>query len=210
LVDNPEDPDNPIVYWGLRQLLSSRMYWYDQCTTNRLRVCEDGPVQKVLGKLAQRNGKKLVESVLNVFDTNDLIIDSEVPINPRTALKNHTDIGDVDVLVIDTSTKTIYSLECKSMAPSRNIKEMIGEIDKLLGSGSEKGWIDKHLERDKWLKANLNKLSTKYSLDLSDYTVKSFFVTQEDMLTPYLKTRQLAIPFISLYNLKGNGLEAFN
>ncbi|UPZ35534.1 SEC-C domain-containing protein [Sphingobacterium sp. PCS056] len=210
LVDNPEDPDNPIVYWGLRQLLSSRMYWYDQCTTNRLRVREDGPVQKVLGKLAQRNGKKLVESVLNVFDTNDLIIDSEVPINPRTALKNHTDIGDVDILVIDTSTKTIYSLECKSMAPSRNIKEMIGEIDKLLGSGSDKGWIDKHVERDKWLKANLNKLSIEYSLDLSDYTVKSFFVTQEDMLTPYLKTRQLAIPFISLYNLKGNGLEAFN
>jgi len=208
LVDNPEDPDNPVVYWGFRQLLSSRMYWYDQCTTNRLRVREDGPVQKVLGKLAQHNGKRLVESVLNEFDTDDLVIDSEVPINPKSDLKNDTDIGDVDVLVLDTSTKTVYSLECKSMAPSRNIKEMIGEVDKLFGSDSEKGWIDKHVDRDSWLKANLNQLSTKYDLDLSDYNVKSFFVTQEDMLTPYLKTRKLAMPFITLYSLKENGLDS--
>jgi hypothetical protein len=208
LVDNPEDPNNPIVYWGFRQLLSSRMYWSDQCTTNRLRVSEEGPVQKVLGKLAQQNGKRLVESVLAEFNTDDLIIDSEVPINTKSDLKNDTDIGDVDVLVIDTSTETIYSLECKSMAPSRNIKEMIGEVDKLFGSDSEKGWIDKHVERDTWLKANLDQLSTKYGLDLSDYTVKSLFVTQEDMLTPYLKTRQLAMPFVTLYDLKEKGLDA--
>lgn len=208
LVDNPEDPNNPMVYWGFRQLLSSRMYWYDQCTTNRLRVSEDGPVQRVLGKLAQHNGKRLVESVLNEFDTDDLIIDSEVPINPKSDLNNETDIGDVDVLVIDTSTKIIYSLECKSMAPSRNIKEMIGEVDKLFGSDSEKGWIDKHIGRDTWLKANLNQLGIKYGIDLSDYTLKSFFVTQEDMLTPYLKTRQLAIPFVTLYSLKERGLDA--
>jgi SEC-C motif-containing protein len=206
LVDNPEDQNNPTVYWGFRQLLSSRMYWYDQCTTNRLRVSEGGPVQKVLGKLAQHSGKRLVESVLNEFDTDDLIIDSEVPINPKSDLKHDTDIGDVDVLVIDTSTKTIYSLECKSMAPSRNIKEMIGEVDKLFGSDSEKGWIDKHVERDTWLKANLTQLSTKYGLNLSEYTVRSFFVTQEDMLTPYLNTRKLAMPFVTLYSLKENGL----
>lgn len=208
LVENPEDTNNPTIYWGFRQLLSSRMYWYDQCTTNRLRVSEEGPVQKVLGKLAQRNGKRLVESVLNEFDTDDLIIDSEVPINPKSELKHDKDIGDVDVLIIDASTKTIYSLECKSMAPSRNIKEMIGEVDKLFGNDSEKGWIDKHVERDTWLKGNLDQLGTKYSLDLSEYTVMSYFVTQEDMLTPYLKTRQLAMPFVTLYNLKENGLDA--
>lgn len=208
LVDNPEDPDNPTVYWGFRQLLSSRMYLYNQCTTNRLRVSEDGPIQKVLGKLAQQNGKRLVESVLAEFNTDDLIIDSEVPINTKSELKHDKDIGDVDILVIDTSSKIVYSLECKSMAPSRNIKEMIGEVDKLFGSDSEKGWIDKHVERDTWLKGNLDQLGTKYRIDLSDYAVKSFFVTQEDMLTPYLKTRQSAMPFVTLYDLRGNGLDA--
>lgn len=208
LVDNTKEPNNPIVYCGFRQLLSSRMYWYDQCTTNRLRVRENGPVQKVLGKLSQQNGKRLVKSVLAQFNSAALIIDSEVPINTKSELKHDKDIGDIDVLVIDTSSKIIYSLECKSMAPSRNIKEMISEVDKLFGSTSEKGWIEKHVERDKWLKENLEQLSRKYRFDLSKYIIKSYFVTQEDMLTPYLKTRQTPIPFISLYDLKEYGINA--
>jgi hypothetical protein len=166
-------------------------------------------VQKVLGKLSNQNGKKLVKSVLDELSTDNLIIDSEVPINTKSELRHDKDIGDVDVLVIDNSSKTIYSLECKSMAPSRNIREIIGEVDKLFGSDSEKGWIEKHVGRDTWLKGNLDKLGRKYGLNLSEYAVKSYFVTQEDMLTPYLKTRQLAMPFVTLYNLKENGLDVF-
>src|SRR5690606_14657472 len=113
-----DNPNNPIVYWGFRQLLSSRAYLYDQCMTNRLRVTNEGPVQKVLGKLIQQNGKRLVQSVLAEFNTGNLIIDSEVPINTRSQLKHDKDIGDIDVLVIDSASKFIYSLECKSMAPS--------------------------------------------------------------------------------------------
>ncbi len=208
VVDNAEAPDNPIIYWGFRQLLTSRMYLFDQCTTNRLRVTEDGPVQKVLGKLAQQNGSRLVKSILEEVGSDELIIDSEIPINPKSALKHNKDIGDVDVLVIDATAKIIYSLECKSMAPSRNIKEMVEEVGKLFGSDSKKGWIEKHDERDSWLKSNLDLLGAKYKLDLSDFTVRSFFITQEDMLTPYLTTRQSALPFVTLYKLKEKGLKA--
>ena len=210
VVDNPKAPDNPTIYWGFRQLLTSRMYLFDQCTTNRLRVTEDGPVQKVLGKLAQQNGSGLVQSVLEEVGGDELIIDSEVPINPKSALKHDKDIGDVDVLVIDAPEKVIYSLECKSIAPSRNIKEMVEEVGKLFGSDSKKGWIEKHVERDAWLKSNLDLLGAKYELDLSGFTVRSCFITQEDMLTPYLTTRQSALPFVSLYMLKERGMDVFN
>lgn len=209
VVDNPEDPNDPTLYWGFRQLLASRMYLVDQCNTNRLKVTENGPVQKVLGKLAQRNGSQLVQSVLEEVSSDELIIDSEVPINPKSALKHDKDIGDVDVLAIDTTTKVIYSLECKCMAPSRNIKEMVEEVGKLFGSDSKKGWIEKHVDRDTWLKNNLNLLGVKYNLDLSGYSVRSYFVTQEDMLTPYLTTRQLPLPFVTFYNLKEKGLGSF-
>lgn len=209
VVVNTESADNPLIYWGLRQVLVSRLYLNDQCRTNRLRVPENGPIQKVLGKLIQHNGAELVKSVFNEVEGENIIVDSEVPINPKSFLKNDKDIGDVDVLVIDPNAKTIYSLECKSMAPSRNIKEMVEEVGKLFGSDSKKGWIDKHVERDEWLKNNLELLGKKYQLDLSGYSVKSFFITQEDMLTPFLTTRPAAIPFLSLYTLKEKGLDAF-
>lgn len=209
VVVDTESADDPLIYWGLRQVLVSRLYLNDQCRTNRLRVPEDGPIQKVLGKLSQHNGTELVKSVFREVEGENLIVDSEVPINPKSFLKNDKDIGDVDVLVIDPNTKTIYSLECKSMAPSRNIKEMVEEVGKLFGSDSKKGWIDKHVERDEWLKNNLELLGQKYQIDLSGYIIKSFFITQEDMLTPFLTTRPTAIPFLSLYTLKEKGLDAF-
>ena len=208
VIDNPEDPNNPSLYWGFRHLLASRMYLQDQCTTNRLRVTDDGPVKGVLGKLTQHKGSQLVRSVLEELVDDEFTIDSEVPINPKSELKHDKDIGDVDVLVIDKRSKTIYSLECKSMAPSRNIKEMVEEVNKLFGSNSTKGWIDKHVERDSWLKNNLDQLGAKYRLDLSDYTVKSFMITREDMLTPYLTTRPSALPFVTLYTLKEKEFEA--
>jgi len=207
VVSNPDNSEDPIIYWGFRQLLSSRMYLFDQCMTNRLRVVEKGAIQKALGKLIQINGTNLVKYVLDELENDQLIIDSEVFINTKSELKADKDIGDVDVLVIDQSSKIIYSLECKSMAPSRNIKEMVEEVNKLFGSNSKKGWIDKHVGRDEWLKNNLDQLGNKYKLDLSKYTVKSFFITQEDMLTPYLKTRTLKLPFVSLPNLKEKGIE---
>ena len=206
VVDNANLPDDPTIYWGFRQLLICRQYLYDQCTTNRLRVLEDGPVQKVLGKLAQQRGNRLATSVLREVESDNLVIDNKVPINPKSKLKNDKDIGDIDVLVFDPSIKTIYSLECKSMAPSRNIKEMVEEVSKLFGSESKKGLIDKHVERDTWLKNNLDLLGVTYGLNLSGFTIRSFFVTNEDMLTPYLTTRKSAIPFISLYTIKEKGL----
>jgi len=207
-LDNPDDPSNPIIYWGYRQLLASRIYLYDQCITNRLRVADNGPIEKVLGKIAQHKGKKLVESVIQELGYKNLIIDSEVEIRPNSTLFHEKDIGDVDVIIIDKSATTIYSLECKSLAPSRNIKEMIEEVGKLFGSDNKKGMLDKHLERDLWLKDNLDLLGAKYKLDLSGYKVSSFFITQEDMLTPYLKNRHIPIPMITLYDLKERGLDA--
>ena len=110
---------------------------------------------------------------------------------------------------IFTSTPLgIKVFENKSSTPSSSIKEMIEEVGKLFGNNSKKGWIEKHVERDAWLKSNPDLLGAKYKLDLSGFTVRSFFITQEDMLTPYLTTRQSALPFVTLYTLKEKGLDA--
>jgi len=207
-LNDPSSPDNPIMYWGFRQLLSSRVYFQEQCESGRFKCIEGGPVQNVLGKFANKKGTSLLLSVLSEVGSQGLIIDSELFIGPNHLFKNDKDIGDIDVLLIDQTAKTIYSLECKSMAPSRNIKEMVEEVSKLFGSESEKGWIQKHVERHIWIEANLDQLSIKYKIDLSEYEVQSFMVTREDMLTPYLKNRKSDLPFITLYELKEIGMAA--
>jgi hypothetical protein len=207
LVDSDNANDSPIAYWGPRQILQSKITLADQCQSDRLRVFEGSEVQKVLGKFANKRGKKLVNKIVSLINSVGLIIDTDVYIGPNHSLKNNIEIGDIDVLVIDPTNRIFLSLECKSMSPSRNIKEMVEEVAKLFGSNSEMGWIDKHVRRHEWVEANRDQISTKYKIDISDFKIKSFFITNEDMLTPYLRKQILKIPFITSYEIEQEGYD---
>lgn len=207
IVDGEQNKEKKIVFWGARQLLLSRMYLADQCQSDRLRVKEDSKVKKELGKFAQKRGDNLVKEIISYIDPEGLIIDTDVFISPNGFLKNDEDIGDIDVLIISPESKTFLSIECKSMTPSRNIKEMIEEISKIFGSSeSDKGWMSKHVRRHEWIEQNRKQISDKYNIDISDFKIKSFFVTQEEMLTPHLKKQSLPMPVISSYDVKEAGL----
>jgi hypothetical protein len=197
------------VYWGARQVLASRIYLAEQCQSDRLRVLKNSvAIKGALGEFAKLRGDQLVKNIVASIDPKGLIIDQERFIGPQYEFKHTTDIGDIDVLIIDINTKIIYSLESKSMSPSRNIKEMIEEISKLFGSGSDKGWIQKHMERHDWIEKNMDQLAKKYNVDLTGFKVKSFFVTEEDMLTPYLRKMSLPLPFVTKYDLENRGFDA--
>jgi hypothetical protein len=207
IVDSEKSLESKVVYWGVRNLLDSRIYLAGQFYSDRLRVFENSNVKRLLGKFANERGEALVKKIKNSIDPDGLIIENDVFIGPSYSLKNNIDIGDIDILIIDTKKKIIFSIECKSMSPSRNIKEMIEEVQKLFGSNSEMGWIDKHLRRHEWLLANRDQLSNKYKIDVSDFEIKSVFVTNEDMLTPYLRKQKLPIPFMTSYEFEKEGYE---
>ena len=196
------------AYWGARQMLSSRIYLAEQCQLDRFRVLKgEKAVKKVLGEFAQIRGDALVKKVVDAIDSTDLFVVTDQFIGPKNEheLKNVKLIGDIDVLIIDQQLKRVSSLECKAMAPSRNIREMVEESGKLFGSPEKKGWIDKHMERDEWLKNNLHQITEKYGIDVTGYEVQSYFVTEEDMLTPYLREMDLPLPFLSSYAIEKEG-----
>ncbi|UUC47171.1 YecA family protein [Flavobacterium cerinum] len=205
LVIVDEDGDST-AYWGVRQMLQCRMTWVQQLLSGRFRSSDGSEVSKAIGKFANERGDELVKAVVKSIDPTNLIIDTDAYIKPK-ALLNHTeDIGDVDVLIIDQTNKILYSLECKSMSPSRNVKEMIEEVTKLFGeNSSDKGWIEKHMTRHVWLENNLSTVGKVYNIDMTGFKVKSFFVTNEEMLTPHLRKEALPLPFITLYDLEKNG-----
>jgi hypothetical protein len=208
LVDAGSPAGNKDVYWGVRQLLSSRRYYVEQLYSDRFRVFENSEVKKVLGKFAQERGDALVKKITDSISSDKLVIDRDVYIGPGHSLKNDTDIGDIDILIIDESNKVLFSLESKSMSPSRNIKEMVEEVEKLFGGKSEKGWIAKHVRRHEWIELNRSQISKKYGINLSDFKIVSIFITNEDMLTPYLKKQTLPIPFITSYEIEQGGYKA--
>lgn len=205
IVDAPDG--NDFVYWGSRHLLQSRIYLADQILTNRLRVNEKSALSSALGKIAGDNGNSLVGKVLASIKPKDIFIEQEQFIGPRHVLKNDDDIGDIDILIIDKIRKIVFSLECKNFAPSRNIKEMIEEVNKLYGDDTDLGLIGKHQRRHEWIKDNREKITAQYGIDISDFEIVSLFVTNEDMFTPHLKKDDLEMPFVSSYDIEENGYD---
>ena len=203
-----EDGSEKIAYWGPRAILDSRSYLMDQCTSDRLRVFDDSKIKSALGQFAQERGNALVKRVVDAIDLTEYIYRTDVYIGPKHDLENETLIGDIDVMIIDSIQKVFYSIECKSISPSRNIKEMIEEVDKLFGSDNTVGWIGKHMRRHEWLEKNKDVVTKKYCIDISSYRIKSIFVTQENMITPHLKKESLQLPFITIYDIEKNGFQA--
>lgn len=197
---------NETVSWGPRQLVQSQIYFIDQLVSGRFRNPNGSKVSSAIGKFAQDRGNALVTGVIKAIDPMGLIIDHDVFINEGAPFFHNKDIGDIDVLVIDEANRIVFSLECKSMSPSRNGKEMVEELSKLFAG--DDAWVDKHLKREVWLKTNLDKLGNEYKIDLTGFEVKSFFVTDEEMITPHVKKGMLPMPFVTLYEIDREGIEA--
>jgi len=196
-----------MVYWGPRQCLRSKVTTADQMVSDRFKAL---PTQKnikaALGRFAKERGDRLVDAIdkgLKRDAPANVLIRQEQFISPSGIMRYHTDIGDVDELVIDPNVKMIYSVESKAISPSRSIKEMVEEVDKLLNE--KDGWVKKHMTRHEWLKANLSQVSEVYKIDVTDYQVKSIFVTEENMLTPHLKHVGLPLPFLTRYDIEATG-----
>lgn len=189
--------------WGIRQLFLSRLYLYPSITSGRFRSIEKGAMDAFLGKQANARGIKLVEEIKNVLSIErSLKIETEVLIRKSSEFYSEKDLGDIDILVIDTNNKIIFSLECKSIAPTRNLKEIFDESEKLYKNDN---YIEKHLNRHEWLEKNIDKVSKKFTLNLSQFEVHSVFVTAESMFTPILKGDEIEMPFISQFELESQG-----
>ncbi|WP_190924719.1 hypothetical protein [Hymenobacter armeniacus] len=203
---NETAPDDPIIYWGFRQVLLSRRNWGSQIHENRFRVTQGSAVDTELGSIASRRGTILVRKVEEWLQGENRVVRTEVLMNSIAQTTLDPDLGDIDVLVIDLISRVVYSIECKYMAPSRNMHEMAQELDKLFGSD---GWVPKHVRRHEWLDSHLTELGRYCGLDLQSFVLHSLIVTAEDMLTPYLRTREMMLlPFVTLYEIEREGLVA--
>ncbi len=202
--------EEPSIYYGFRQVMVAAMYVRHMIFEARLRVPDGSRLDKALGKRANKRGEEFVQEVLQTLSSigsESIVVDEEVDIKPNKQFHADKDLGDIDVLVIDTHNKMIFSIECKKMLAGKNPKEMVEEADKLIGKGND-GWISKHVKRDEWLKDNIDLVESRYNLDLSGFTVKSLFMTSEALSSSFTKKNELALPFTTIYHLRRDGIQA--
>jgi hypothetical protein len=197
------------LYFGFRHMLATASHLEYLLFEGRLKVKDSGALDKYLAKINKEKGDFFREEVFDELskNTNFKVIPYEVTIKPDGHLVADRDYGDIDVLCIDPLKKIIYSIECKNTVSARVIHEMKTEIDKYLGRNGNDGMIEKHVERDQWLKGNIEQLD-QFIEDANTFKLKSFILTSQDIPLPYIKGEELKLPMLSYSKLLIKGHQA--
>jgi hypothetical protein len=204
---NPKD--GKIYYsFGFRHLIESAEYLESLLRTGRLKSKDGGKLNALLSKVNKEKGDNFRDYAKEWIKANTSleVTDYEVEIDVDGHLICDKNLGDIDILAVDKTTKTIYSIECKNTVGARAIHEMKSEMDNYLGRDGSPGMIEKHVIRDKWLKENVEQLRRFVKLNDEDkINIKSLVLTSKDIPTIYLASGRLPLPMISFPKLKREG-----
>ncbi len=134
--------------------------------------------------------------------------DWEVKISTDGNLTADKNYGDIDVMAYDANRKILFAIECKNTEKARNIREMKTELGKYFGLPGEKkkGYIQKHIDRDRWLKDNYDQVKNYVDKD-NDFEIKSIIMTSEVIPLSYISKLHLELPILAFSQLKSRGID---
>ena len=204
LVIVPAPGGDSTVYWGTRHIYQVGLVLISHTLSGRYKVTSP-EMRQLIGKTLDEEGHAFRKEVSKWFEgTLTWDVFSEVSIAPDGPLKAETNLGDVDVMLIDRGSRRLFAIECKHLVIARTPYEIYGEVRKLLEGNPS--LVERHVRRHEWLTENVVKLKAAYSLDSERWTIVSLIVTSEQIPTTYVKTIPLPVlPFTRLRR-EGSGV----
>ncbi|MDW3193044.1 MAG: hypothetical protein R8G66_11790 [Cytophagales bacterium] len=199
LIQFHEADNETSILWTPRHVDRSWRYLINLLIAGRFKAPAGSALNRSISKISQKRGKKLQKEAFNILkEFNFSVLEEEVEINQKSRLKSKINLGDIDILLIDKNSKSLFSIECKKTEPARNPREMIGEVDKYFDE-----YFPKHQKRHDWLVINKKEVFNAYGIDFKEYSIYSLFLTNEALSLQFI--RELPMPMISLYDLKTKG-----
>lgn len=179
------------VLWGPRHLYTAQTYLVELCLSGRLKA-HTPQMQRLMSTFSRTQGK--------VF--NDMVAELLAPVPGmilRTRVKKvgelrvvdteGLDLGDIDVLAIDSERKRVWVIECKNLAAGRMPQEVANEIEDFFPKKpGKRSIIEKHQRRATWVQKHLNAVLTFVGVESRGrWTVEPLIVVDEELLAPYLQ-----------------------
>lgn len=192
------------VVFGMRQAFESAEYFYELCTSARLRA-QTRPLQHAIGAIRDRNTHAFVERVANHYRAipGTVVAIGVKKIGGRRIARPSGDLlGDIDVLVLWPTEQRILSAEVKDLAVARTPNELDRQLEEIFATrGGRLARAAVHVERTDYLRAHVAELLTDLGIvdDGRAWTVEPLMVTSRELLTHHLI--EAPIPVISFREL---------
>lgn len=180
------------LFWGRRSVIQAATYLECLVETGRVKCPRSNEMKKLKGKIADRRGKLFgLELSREIAKLSRYL--SRIAVKrfdkQRMTRDNGEDIGDVDVAVLDITTKTFFPVEAKSLTVAKTPNELKNELDDLFDTKSRESAVNRHLERVEWLNAHIGAVLQEFGIyneDVSQWTIKPIMVLEGNLLSRYL------------------------
>ena len=121
-------------------------------------------------------------------------------------LKMPRELGDIDVLVIDSAKRQITAVECKDLALARTPQELSSQLEGLMGGAehSQGALTTRHGSRVTWVRENVADVLAHFGVATPDgWQVRGMFVVDEPLFATHL--RDIGMEVVSIESLHANG-----
>lgn len=210
LVTCKDESGDDYLYYGYRHLVSYLDHLFYLIYNGKLPERKSQKMRDYMGAILGVKGTPFRNEAKDWFRKNSKleVIEHEIPIYKLSGNDKDRELGDIDLLVIDTVNKVLYPIECKHKSGARNILEMKREMDDFFGrDGKTKdAKLLKHEKRDAWLKNNLPLLRS-FVNDPEAYSVHSLLLSAEEIAVGFLvKDSEMPIVLFNQLKLKGDSI----
>lgn len=156
-------------------------------------------MRNYIGKISEKKGHLFTQNLRDFFkslEEEDLKVNIEVQICPGKPLCAEENLGDIDVLLIDSRRKKIVCIEAKDYYCARTIYDMLSQNIKI-----EKA-LPKVIRRDEWCRAHRDLFKFYYKDIDKSYEMKTIFLTYEEPTYKYFKhSIESSITMLSAFDI---------
>jgi len=201
LVINRKDNGDISIIWGKTQALYTSKHIIDLILTGRYqKFVRSEKLKTLIGKIRNEGPHQFVINASSLLTTIDeFIVDTEIPIKPGKVFSSETDIGDIDILAIDSRNSIIYIIECKDMNFSRTPREIATELEEFTDP-EHNNYLNKHQKRVDWINQNISVVIQYYSIPEKRYQIAPLIITSEEIPAPFFEN--VKIPFLSFTSVR--------
>lgn len=178
------------VVWGIRHVDNAGRYLVDQIVSDRLKA-ESPRLKSLITVLRQQRSLDFVDAVYEECVSRGFTTRKHVrKIGGRKISRtNGEDLGDIDVLAVDSATREIHLIECKLLSGARTPAEMHNELERTFGTGRKKlSSVEKHVERAAWVNERVDAVVKELSVPSGsgDWFIRPYMLLDSPSVSPYV------------------------
>ena len=168
-----------VATWGTQAPWTATEALFEQMFSGRL-TARSPQMKKYISQQRNRISRDFETEVADIFrrDPHNQVSEQVKSLgNSSLERQNGDKLGDIDVLVVNEEQNTLWIIETKNFAPSRNAREIRGELDKLMPG--ENSAVDRHNERVQFVRNRWETLHRQMHLGdhPHDWEVRDLVVT---------------------------------